>query len=69
MGEPPAGSTETANVAPLRKRLTCASGTAKRASRVPSTATESGALVIYDVDAFLTQAEREELDRIEMVSE
>ena len=32
-------------------------------------AIESGALVIYDVDAFLTQAEREELDRLELVSE
>jgi purine-binding chemotaxis protein CheW len=30
-------------------------------------AIESGALVIYDVDAFLTQAEREELDRLELV--
>jgi len=32
-------------------------------------AIESGALVIYDVDAFLTQAEREELDRLELVTE
>jgi purine-binding chemotaxis protein CheW len=31
-------------------------------------AIESGALVIYDVDTFLTQAEREALDRVEMVS-
>lgn len=31
-------------------------------------ATESGALVIYDVDAFLSQAEREQLDRLEMVT-
>jgi purine-binding chemotaxis protein CheW len=30
-------------------------------------ATESGAIVIYDVDAFLTQAERDALDRTELV--
>ncbi|MEO8334711.1 MAG: chemotaxis protein CheW [bacterium] len=30
-------------------------------------ATESGALVIYDVETFLTQAERELLDGVEMV--
>jgi purine-binding chemotaxis protein CheW len=31
-------------------------------------AIESGALVIYDVDTFLTQAEREELDRLASVT-
>jgi purine-binding chemotaxis protein CheW len=31
-------------------------------------AIESGALVIYDVDAFLSQAEREQLDRLETVT-
>ncbi len=31
-------------------------------------ATDSGALVIYDVDAFLSQAEREQLDRLELVT-
>jgi len=30
--------------------------------------TESGALVIYDVDAFLTQAERDAIDQAELVT-
>jgi purine-binding chemotaxis protein CheW len=32
-------------------------------------AIDSGALVIYDVDTFLTQAEHEQLDRLEMSTE
>ena len=42
-GEPPAGSTVTASFAPLCNFPTCAVGTLKRASRLPSTATEIAA--------------------------